>query len=118
MRFFFALSLVGIARASVTIYSQVPYYYATAITSASNPSGTVSSTPPNGLDRAYDTSTLNPPALPNPLPATQWTLSAPSNQANMVGVSQAVAGTFLGFSVEMSVITQVSEYRTFQIYIL
>jgi hypothetical protein len=101
------LCVLATASASVTIYSQVPYYYATAVTSASNPGGTISSTPPNGVDRAYDTSTLNPPALPNPLPATQWNIGVPSNQASMSGLSLIVPGDFLGFSIEMSVVTQV-----------
>lgn len=101
------LCFLAKARADVTIYSQVPYYYATAVTSASNPGGTISSTPPNGVDRAYDTSTLDPPPLPNPLPATQWGISVPSNQASATGLSIAIPGNFLGFSIEMSVVTQV-----------
>lgn len=99
------LGLLGRTTATVTAYSQVPYFYATAVTSAATPGGTISSNPP--VNRAYDTTQLNPPPLPNPIPATQYTISVPSNGASVNGLSIPIAGDFLGYSVEMSVVTQV-----------
>ena len=104
---FLLLGFLARTRAAVTPYSQVPYYYATAVTSASNPGGTITSNPP--VYRAYDTSTLNPPPLPNPLPPTQYTIGVPSSQSSVTGLSIPIAGSFLRFSIEMSVVTQVSE---------
>lgn len=110
MRLLFGIStfaFLAVTKASVTVYNQIPLYYATVASSAPNPNGSVSSTPPPGVYRAYDTSTLNSPPLPNPLPATQWSINVPSSAASMPGLSIPLKGNFLGFSIEMSVVTQV-----------
>ncbi|KAJ7037927.1 glycoside hydrolase family 79 protein [Mycena alexandri] len=92
---FWSLLLVLNVRADVTVYGQIPI----GITSAS----TATATQP----AAYNTTVLNPPPIPDPAPATAFTLSLQSTSASVSsGLSIPIKGTFFGFSVEMSVITQ------------
>ncbi|KIK68723.1 glycoside hydrolase family 79 protein [Collybiopsis luxurians FD-317 M1] len=53
---------------------------------------------------AYNPTTLDPPALPNPLPQLSLSFNI---QANPPGMSITQSGAFLGFSIEMSVANQV-----------
>ncbi|KAI8977819.1 glycoside hydrolase family 79 protein [Trametes punicea] len=55
---------------------------------------------------AYNPVYLEPPPIPNPPPANQFTINLPNGAANMPGLSIPQAGTFFGFSIEMSVATQ------------
>jgi hypothetical protein len=100
--FFWALlALVHIAEvhASVTVYSQVPYNEFTKTASAALATYTAHA--------MYDPTNLNPPPLPVPPPATQFSLTLQATSAQQGGLSQAVSGTFWGISVEMSVANQV-----------
>jgi len=87
---------------AVTVYGQTPLGATTTPTSAA-PGATYT-----GL-KAYDTTTLTPPALPNPLPATQFAIQLEQAAANVPGLSIQVSGSMFGFSIETSVITQVCE---------
>jgi hypothetical protein len=89
-----SLGMLGAARASVTVYGQVPI----GISSALAPTGTVAA--------AYNDTTLQPPAVPSPAPPTAFTLSLQAANKTVSGLSIPIHGTFFGFSVEMSVITQ------------
>jgi hypothetical protein len=53
---------------------------------------------------AYDTSTLNPPPVPNPF-NTQFTIQLQNGGTPNVSIPQV--GSFIGFSIEMSVVNQV-----------
>lgn len=100
--FFWALlALVNVTKvhANVTVYSTVPYHEFAKTASAA----TVTST----ANAIYDPTNLNPPPLPVPLPAMQFDLTLTATSAEQGGLSQAVPGTFWGFSVEISVANQV-----------
>ncbi|KAI0631504.1 hypothetical protein C8Q77DRAFT_1159286 [Trametes polyzona] len=55
---------------------------------------------------AYNDIYLPPPPLPSPAPASTFPISVPRGAANVNGLSIPQAGTFFGFSIEMSVATQ------------
>ncbi|KAF8651053.1 hypothetical protein AX16_004916 [Volvariella volvacea WC 439] len=107
-----ALALCTVAaRAGVTVYSQVPLAQQTASDSA--PGAEETEYIPVGLDPdatvlpAYNDTMLDPPPPPNPPIQTAFTLNLQADAANVVGLSIPQRGDFFGFSVEMSVITQV-----------
>ncbi|OCH90122.1 hypothetical protein OBBRIDRAFT_793583 [Obba rivulosa] len=58
-------------------------------------------------DAAFNPVILAPPPLPSPAPPTQFTVQLPNNAQNQPGLSIPQSGSFLGFSIEMSVVTQV-----------
>ncbi|KAJ6595642.1 hypothetical protein DFH09DRAFT_144191 [Mycena vulgaris] len=91
---FWSLWILDVATASVTVYGQIPI----GITSALSATATVAA--------AYNTTVLNPPEVPDPAPATSFTLTVPSTNTSVTGLSIPIKGTFYGFSIEMSVITQ------------
>jgi hypothetical protein len=94
---FWSLCFLGFARAQVTVYGQIPV----AFTQTYDPSAQPTILP------AYDETRLRPPPLPNPMSPTAFTLNLPANGANVPGLSIVHRdGTFLGFSIEMSVINQ------------
>lgn len=58
---------------------------------------------------AYDPTVLNAPGLPDPAPANTFFLQLGGTNTTQGGLSIALAGTFFGFSIEMSVVNQISE---------
>ncbi|KAJ7204663.1 glycoside hydrolase family 79 protein [Mycena pura] len=82
------------ATASVTIYNQIPI----GVTSALSATAT--------LPAAYNNTVLDPPEIPDPAPAIAFTLALQSANTSVSRLSIPIPGTFFGFSVEMSVITQ------------
>lgn len=97
------LYLLGSANA-VTIYGQVPFGQMSAAAVGPQATG-----PPVKIPPAYDETMLDPPALPNERAPTQFTLNLPMSNGSVPGLSILQRGTFYGFSVEMSVITQLRE---------
>jgi hypothetical protein len=91
-----SLWLLDVATASVTVYGQIPLGISSALSSTATQAA------------AYDTTVLNPPPVPDPAPPTSFVLTVQSTAAAVSpGVlSIPINGTFMGFSVEMSVITQ------------
>ncbi|KAH8833938.1 glycoside hydrolase family 79 protein [Flagelloscypha sp. PMI_526] len=81
-----ALALCRLVDASVTVYQQAQ---ATMVASSG----------------AHNTTTLTPPALPDPKPATSYFIQLQTG--GTPGVSMTLPSAFLGFSVEMSVANQV-----------
>ena len=73
---------------------------------------TATSAIPSSTLAAYDTLVLNPPPLPDPLPPNQFGVQLAADAVNVNGLSIPQSGAFFGFSVEMSVVTQVSKCRT------
>lgn len=87
---------------AVTVYSQIPFGFMTTTASAGAPSQTVAA--------AYNDTILVPPAIPSPPPSMAFTLAlATDSNAATSPLSIPQSGSFLGFSIEMSVVTQVSK---------
>ncbi|KAJ3552241.1 hypothetical protein NM688_g4255 [Phlebia brevispora] len=61
----------------------------------------------SGDTSAFNNVVLNAPPVPNPLPPTEFTLKLEQNSQNVPGLSIPQNGSFLGFSLEMSVVNQV-----------
>ena len=61
-----------------------------------------------GLE-AYNPIFYEPPPIPDPAPATSFTIALPNGADKMNALSIPQQGTFMGFSIEMSVATQVSK---------
>ncbi|KAF6743283.1 glycoside hydrolase family 79 protein [Ephemerocybe angulata] len=98
-----------VVEAQVTVYGQTPKAQLTATsTSGQAPMATL---------HAYDTTVLTPPSPPNP-PITQLTFAIPRDAASMPGLSIPHTGSaFFGFSVEMSVITQILGKNSTHIFV-
>jgi hypothetical protein len=90
---------VPCTHAAITVYYQTPLGLVTATNTASAANYTGAA--------AYDPTVLTPPALPNPLPANTFTVNLQSSAGAVPGLSIPQSGSFYGFSIEMSVITQV-----------
>ncbi|KJA24887.1 glycoside hydrolase family 79 protein [Hypholoma sublateritium FD-334 SS-4] len=88
---------------AVTVYGQIPLAQ-TAVATATDSSAATQTTL-----AAYDRTELTPPALPSPNPgANAYTLSLEKSAASVQGLSiPHVGGGFWGFSIEMSVVSQV-----------
>jgi hypothetical protein len=93
-----SLLVLDVATASVTVYGQIPLGVTSALAAtATRPA-------------AYNDTVLDPPPVPDPPPATSFTLTLQSlNTSVSSGLSIPIKGTFFGFSIEMSVITQLCE---------
>ena len=91
----FLSSSIPFAQAQVTIYGQAALGFTASPTPTSTPA-------------AYNTTILVPPPIPSPAPANAFTLSLQQSAAAVNGLSiPHVGGSFWGFSIEMSVISQV-----------
>lgn len=100
------LSLFFVARvvhAQVTVYSQQPLNAQTGTSSADAASYTGAA--------AYNPTVLNPPPIPDPLPPMQFRIQL--QNGGTTGVSIVQSGSFVGFSIEMSVANQAREYPSF-----
>ena len=97
-------SVVTAARA-VTVYGQIPL----AQTIGADPTNTAIvavKTPP-----AHSKAELVPPAIPDPPPPLAYTLNLQRDAAAVTGLSVPHVGAgFWGFSIEMSVISQVCAF--------
>ena len=111
----FLLSLAALSTrlphaSAVTVYNQDG---ATVVSAAATQTGAASATATaDWLSSlaAYNNVTLTPPALPSPMPSTAFSISVMNNAQDVNGLGIQQSGDFFGFSVEMSVVTQVSEY--------
>ena len=96
--------LAALAHAQVTVYNQIARGFAKTGSSSNAPAAT---SPP-----AYNTTRLIPPAIHNPPPSSDFTLTLERDAAVVSGLSMAhVQGCFWGFSIEMSVISQVRKFQ-------
>ena len=83
---------------AVTVYGQIALGFST--TSAAHA--------PTSTPNAYNNTRLIPPPIPNPAPASSFSLILQQDAAVVDGLSiPHVGGCFWGFSIEMSVISQV-----------
>ena len=106
-------TLLGLSSGSaLTIYNvQGPIAIGPTTTSSSAVVETAVYDPPYGTYSgyaAYNPIVLAPPPVPSGL-STQYDLVLPENAADVHGLSIPQSGSFLGFSVEMSVVTEVGE---------
>ncbi|KAI0772363.1 glycoside hydrolase family 79 protein [Trametes elegans] len=92
------LAACGGGARAVTVYHQQPI-----VTTTVEPGATYTGLP------AYDPRVLDPPPLPNPLPANQFFIQLAQDAQNVQGLSIPLSGAFFGFSIEMSVVTQVGD---------
>ncbi|KAG7447455.1 glycoside hydrolase family 79 protein [Guyanagaster necrorhizus] len=90
--FFFASAVC----AQVTVYFQQPLNAQTSASSADAASYTGAA--------AYNPTVLNPPPIPDPLPPMQFGIQL--QNGGTTGVSIVQSGSFVGFSIEMSVTDQ------------
>lgn len=102
--------VVSAVRAEITVLGQVPLAQATLsgslVTVATTT--TLAADPATTTLAAYNDTLLDPPAIPDPAPSTQFTLDIAGSSANVVGLSIVHQdGAFWGFSIEMSVLTQI-----------
>ncbi|KAI9058696.1 glycoside hydrolase family 79 protein [Trametes sanguinea] len=112
-----SLVLLGLANiwthvlASVTIYGQQGITMPSAIASTDGAAATAASTDQSWISSlaAYNNVTLTPPPLPDPVPSLQFGIQLLNNAQNVGGLSIPQKGSFMGFSIEMSVVEQVSE---------
>ncbi|KAK0243051.1 glycoside hydrolase family 79 protein [Armillaria nabsnona] len=97
IRTFLSLFFVAsVVRAQVTVYSQQPLNVQTATSSADAASYTGAA--------AYNPTVLNAPPIPDPLPPMQFGIQL--QNGGTMGVSIVQSGSFVGFSIEMSVANQ------------
>lgn len=94
------LLLIPWSLATVTVYHQAPLGSATISTSTTPATYTAAA--------AYDPNMLTPPAVPQAF-ATQISVSVPVNTDSII-LGPPLKGSFLGFSIEFSVINQVCKY--------
>lgn len=92
-----SLALLGAANAQVTIYTNIPGQGPATTASAVVPFTTGNS--------AYSQLFLNAPAPPTGLPQNWPVTIQPAN--TLTNLSMPQKGTFLGFSIELSVVGQV-----------
>ncbi|KAI0651079.1 hypothetical protein C8Q79DRAFT_8635 [Trametes meyenii] len=95
---------------AVTVYGQQGITMPTGVAStASAAAAATSSASTSWLSNlaAYNNVTLTPPALPSPMPSLDFGITLRNNAQNVQGLSVQQKGSFLGFSIEMSVVQQV-----------
>ncbi|KAF8154266.1 glycoside hydrolase family 79 protein [Crassisporium funariophilum] len=101
---------LGVANAQITVYGQIPLGQTMTPTDPNAPAATTLA--------AYNNMRLIPPPVPVPPPARAYTLSLPRDAASMPGLSVPHVGpSFWGFSIEMSVISQVLGRNSHSSYI-
>ena len=99
LSFLFLFSTLAFVRGQVTVYGQIVGF-----------SAATSNAPATTIPAAYNNTRLIPPTIPVPPPANSFTLTLQQDAAVVGGLSiPHVGGSFWGFSIEMSVISQVRE---------
>ncbi|KAG5637249.1 hypothetical protein H0H81_005247 [Sphagnurus paluster] len=103
----FAGALWGLCLAStasaVTVYGQIPFGQTSAASGTAT--GDVSAATATSLSAAYDETLLIPPTPPQDQ-ALNFTLNLAAANTSVNGLSIMQHGSFYGFSIEMSVVTQ------------
>jgi hypothetical protein len=98
-----AVASVG---AQITIYGQIPLEHASRASATATTTGLAVNYTGTA---AYDPTVLHPPALPNPMPSLQYTVWMLEDTAAVANLSIPQRGSFMGFSIEFSVVNQVCE---------
>ncbi|KAJ4489869.1 glycoside hydrolase family 79 protein [Lentinula aciculospora] len=93
-RLFLCHSLLGLSTAVTVYYAPGQNPFSTTSADVSSYTGAA----------AYNPTTIDPPALPDPMPSLSLNFNI---QTNAPGLSITQSGAFMGFSIEMSVANQV-----------
>ncbi|KAH9886697.1 hypothetical protein C8Q73DRAFT_714970 [Cubamyces lactineus] len=109
---FVLLSLASLCThvlASVTIYGQQGITMPSGIASTDAASATSAASDTSWLSNlaAYNNVTLQAPPLPDPMPSLAFGIQLLNNAQDVAGLSVPQKGSFMGFSIEMSVVDQV-----------
>ncbi|KAF8079214.1 glycoside hydrolase family 79 protein [Lyophyllum atratum] len=99
----FGFGVLSNSARAVTVYGQVPLGQTIRLNSTATAPG-AAATPVVTL-AAYDETILRPPPPPQDQ-SLNFTLNLAANNASVVGLSIMQHGSFYGFSIEMSVVTQ------------
>ncbi|RDX49745.1 hypothetical protein OH76DRAFT_1403331 [Lentinus brumalis] len=91
---------------AVTVYGQEGVTAPSGVSSTAGASATANTDWVNNY-AAYNNKILTAPNLPDPVPSNAFTIQLLNNAANVNALSVQQSGNFLGFSVEVSVVTQV-----------
>ena len=97
---FLAFVVPSLVNASVTVYHQAPLGYPTTSTTATAANYTGAA--------AYDPTVLTPPPVPSGL-ITQFDIQVSSSSAAIQGLSIPQKGSFMGFSIEFTVVNQICQ---------
>lgn len=95
---FVLLVFSSLVNASITVYHQVPLGDSTTTAAAANYTGAA----------AYDPTVLTPPPVPSGL-TTQFGIQLSSSSATVQGLSIPQRGSFMGFSIEFTVVNQICQ---------
>lgn len=106
IRSLLGIGLLSSTATAVTVYGQTPLAAATKTISSALPTFTPNQT------AAYDTTVLTPPAPPSPPQGTSFTVTVPLTNTTVVALSIMQHGSFYGFSIEMSVVTQLRKFSS------
>lgn len=111
MRIFHPLAFASalfssLVNAGVTVYYQVPLADSTTTASSANYTGAA----------AYDPTVLTPPPVPAGL-TTQFGIQLSSSSAAVQGLSIPHQGSFMGFSIEFTVVNQICESMSYPVAI-
>ena len=102
---FLALSFVSFGRARVTLYNQYGQF---TLGSGDSTSTAIQAEYTDGGIGPYDPLVIDPPPLPDSRPASSFKIQIYDYE--VPGLSHTLEGNFFGFSIEFSVVTQVSKY--------
>ncbi|KAJ3476918.1 hypothetical protein NLI96_g10822 [Meripilus lineatus] len=80
-----------------------------SVSSGGSAASTLSAEPVGYTPPAFKTLVLTPPPVPDPKPPMQFGVQLESKAENVMGLSIPLSGAFYGFSIEMSIVNQVSE---------
>ena len=103
-------TLFGSANAAVTVYGVGGAQNPTGSQSGSLPVSTLGSTEWTSALGAWNNVQLQAPPLPVPLPPTAFTVALANQAQHVTNLSIPQRGDFYGFSIEMSVVEQVSKW--------
>ncbi|KAI0791078.1 glycoside hydrolase family 79 protein [Abortiporus biennis] len=96
------------AHPSVTVYGPFGAVLPTGASASSTNVPTPTAAYPSGYTpAAFNTVELTPPSPPNPPPPMQFAVLLPNDAVHMQNLSIPQSGSFMGFSIETSVVTQV-----------
>ena len=98
------ISLIPYSRAGVTLYNQYGQF---TLGTANSTSTAIQAEYTEGGTGPYDPLVLDPPTLPDPRPANSFNIQL--SDYEVPGLSHNLEGNFFGFSIEFSVVTQVSK---------
>ena len=95
---------------AVTVYGQQGMTIPSGLASTDSSAATATAAALDWLSdlEAYNTVTLTAPTLPTPVPSA-FGITVQNSGASVSGMSVQQKGDFFGFSIEMSVVQQVSE---------